>query len=215
MKLNLREYIQADDDISVEEAAQIINERAGKWRNFIGGFSTNNLNWLIYRGMRIIYSPEIAIKYPRSNRRPLTTKNEDHVMADEYFKEKFGIKFRSQSIFTVRDPGIAKFYGDVYSIFPLDDVHFCWSEKVEDFTNELGDFRRKIFPKNSLALVNEISKEQITEFMDSCEYHCDDDSLATTFTKYRDYKKHELMISCDEYLAVRESSLQKVINLLD
>lgn len=202
----------SSDDISIEEAAEIINTRCDEWKKFTGGFPTDNLNWIIYRGMRVHFGADFALKSPRSNRRPLTTNEDVHAFADEYFQQKFGIKFRSNSIFTSRSTELAKYYGDVYAIFPLDRVSFAWSEKVEDFTNDSADYRKR---KLGTASKEPLSKDETFEMLDSFEYHFNDNSLKDEYFKYRDYKGYELMIACDEYLAVRAEILPKVLDLLD
>lgn len=52
----------------------------------------------LYRGFKSI--PEIgAIKKVRKDRKPRDLDINTHNKVDEYFYEKFGIKFRSQSLF--------------------------------------------------------------------------------------------------------------------
>ena len=217
MKLTFKEFLDEStylggDDISPEEAAQMIKERGKEWERIIGGFKTDNLNWLIYRGMMVRFSPDICVKYPRTSRRPMTTERKVHDLADDYFKHKFGIKFRSESIFVSRSKELAESYGDVYAIFPLDRVDFAWSPKVEDFTYEANEFNIKLRDKES---VSNDDFEDFQEFMDKLEYRSNDDSLATEYVKYTNLKKYEVMIKCDEYLAIRAEALNKVLNLLD
>lgn len=202
----------SDDNISAQEAADMINERGGEWKKLTGGFPTNSMNWILYRGMHVMFAPDIVVKYPRTNRRPLTTNKAMHDAADEYFKKKFGVKFRSESIFASRSTTLAKYYGDIYAIFPLDKVSFAWSEKVEDFTNDSLNYKQR---KLGHASKEDLSPEQFEKMMDSFEYHVNDDSLSEAFFKFRDFKGHEIMIHCDEYVAVRQEVLPQVLNLLD
>ena len=204
-------YLQADD-ISPEEAAEMIKERGKEWEKIIGGYATNNLNWIVYRGMKERFSPDICVKYPRSSRRPLTTNKKVHELADDYFKHKFGTKFRSESIFVSRSAELAQSYGDVYVVFPLDRVSFCWSTKVEDFTVTSAKYN-KMFGDGDVTLTKDDFKE-FQKFMDDLDYHCDDDSLKNDFIKYRNFKQYEVMIKCDEYLAIREEALHKVLDHL-
>ena len=217
MKTTFKTYLDestylGEDEISPEEAAKIIKERGHEWEKIIGGFRTDSVNWIIYRGMRVRFSPDICIKYPRTSRRPLTTDKNVHELADDYFKQKFGIKFRSETIFVSRSQPLAETYGDPYVIFPLDRVNFAWSPKVQDFTYSAHAFNSRFKDEES------ISKEDINsfqEFMDDLEYKCDDDSLRNEYVKFSNLKQHEVMIKCDEYLAIRAEVLHKVLNLLD
>ncbi len=204
-------YLQADD-ISPEEAAEMIKERGKEWEKIIGGYATNHLNWIVYRGMKERFSPDICLKYPRSSRRPLTTDKMVDQLADDYFRHKFGTKFRSESIFVSRSAELAQSYGDVYVVFPLDRVSFCWSTKVEDFTVTSAKYNQ-MFGDGEVTLTKDDFKEFQT-FMDDLDYHCDDDSLRNDFIKYRNFKQYEVMIKCDEYLAIREEVLHKVLDLL-
>lgn len=201
------------DEITPEEAAEMINTRGKQWEKLIGGFATNNVNWIVYRGMKERFSPDICLKYPRSSRRPLTTNKKVHELADDYFKHKFGNKFRSESIFVSRSTELAKTYGDVYAVFPLDQVSFCWSPNVEDFTVTSAKYN-KMFDAGEVTLTKDDFNE-FQKFMDDLDYHCDDESLKNDFVKYRDFKQFEVMIKCDEYLAIRQEALPAVLNLLD
>ena len=216
MKLTFKEFLQEStfldsEEISAEEAAKIIKERGKEWEKYIGGYHTDNLNWLVYRGMMVRFSPDICIKYPRTNRRPLTTHAKVHELADDYFKHKFGIKFRSESIFVSRSKSLAEAYGDPYVIFPLDRVDFAWSPKVEDFTYEAHEFNSRFSAGDTVASQD---FKDFQEFMDKLEYHSNDDSLATEYVKFTNLKKYEVMIKCDEYLAIRAEAVHKVIDLL-
>ena len=212
--MRFKEFISesfTSDGISIEEAVQLLKDQGSDWKALTGGFPTNSTNWIIYRGMSVMYAPDFVVKYPRSKRAPLTTEASVHKAADAYLKKKFGIAFRSNSIFVARSKLTAKTYGDVYAIFPLGKVHFCWSEHVEDFTAEQITYKHKY---EDLARAKKMTDEEIYEMMDSFEYHFDDDSLQEKYFKFRNFAKHELMIHCDEYLAVREAELNKFLDLL-
>lgn len=216
MKLTFKEFLEEStyfdsEEISHEEAAKIIKERGKEWEKYIGGYSESNLNWIVYRGMMVRFSPDICIKYPRTNRRPMTTNKKVHELADDYFKHKFGVKFRSEAIFVSRSKSLAESYGDPYVIFPLDRVDFAWSPKVEDFTYEANEFNIKLSDKETLT---KDDFEDFQYFMDKLEYHSNDDSLANEYVKYTNLKKNEVMIKCDEYLAIRAEVVHKVLDLL-
>jgi hypothetical protein len=217
MKTTFKTYLEestylGEDEISPEEAAQIIKERGHEWEKIIGGFRTDSVNWIIYRGMRVRFSPDICIKYPRTSRRPLTTDKKVHEFTDDYFKHKFGIKFRSESIFVSRSKPLAVTYGDPYVIFPLDRVNFAWSPNVEDFTYSAHEFSERFKDRESISS-SEIA--DFEKFMDSLDYKCNDDSLRNEYVKFSNLKQYEVMIQCDEYLAIRAEALPKVLNLLD
>lgn len=92
----------------------------------------------IYRGF--VNRPKVGvILKTRKDRKPRDSSIELHNEADEYFFKKFGIKFRSQSIFCTGDIQSAKKYGKVAKIKPIGDSQICWSPKCFDLI-EKEDF---------------------------------------------------------------------------
>ncbi|RUM46236.1 MAG: hypothetical protein DSY46_00480 [Hydrogenimonas sp.] len=53
--------------------------------------------------------------------------------------KKFGIRFRSQSIFCTGDIQSAKQYGEIAVIEPIGDFEICWSPKCHDLI-EIEDY---------------------------------------------------------------------------
>lgn len=200
------EAMIGDEELSVKEAAQIIKERGKEWEKFIGGFSNKNLNWLMYRGMDIRFAPDYSIQYPRTDRKPLSTKPRFHELADKYFKKNFDTKFRSESVFVVGTKSVAEYYGHPHVIFPLDRVSFAWSRKCADFTFEVD---------TKFGTNTNVSEDEFFNFMGSLEFHVNDDSLKTDYIPYRNVRKYEVMIKCDEYLAVRVEAIPELLDLLD
>ncbi len=74
--------------------------------------------------------------YERNVRKDRTPKDMDedvHTELDGIFKQKFGWKPRSNSIFVSGDVSTASKYGDsIYMIFPVNKYRYLWSLKVED-----------------------------------------------------------------------------------
>lgn len=207
--LNESHYIGDEDSISDAEAAETIKTRCNIWEQYCGNVSKN----ILYRGMSVMFSPDILIKSPRRNRRPLTTNTLLHNITDEVFKEKFGEKFRSNAVFATRDKEIAKHYGSVYAIFPLDQMSFCWSPNVEDFTFiSYKHFYDK--GAESLKFSRDFKKEDVVDFIDSKGYKNNDDSLKDEYFREARYRKHEVMITCDEFLAISLDKLPNVLKLL-
>lgn len=97
------------------------------------------MNIKIYKGFTNL--PEIGtIITTRKNRTPKHLSIEKHNEVDKYFDEKFGIKFRSQSVFCTGDIKTASEYGKVAIIEPIGEFEVCWSPicfdliEIEDFT---------------------------------------------------------------------------------
>ena len=76
---------------------------------------------------------EISLLKSRS---PTDTPRRFHDAADEYFEKKFGVKFRSKSIFTTPNHGLSE-YGDPFIVFPVGEYKVCFSPIVSDAYGEL------------------------------------------------------------------------------
>ena len=74
----------------------------------------------------------------KKSRSPRDTDDEYHNAANAYFEKKFGVKFRSKSIFTF--PNFANdSYGSPFIVFPVGEYKVCYSPKVYDAYNEIFD----------------------------------------------------------------------------
>ncbi|WP_415396242.1 hypothetical protein [Sulfurimonas sp. CS5] len=92
----------------------------------------------LYRGFKNL--PQIdTIITTRKNRKPKHLPLELHEKVDEYFFNKFGIKFRSQSVFCTGKMKSALDYGKVAIIEPVGHFEICWSPKCYDLI-EIEDF---------------------------------------------------------------------------
>jgi hypothetical protein len=58
--------------------------------------------------------------------------DELHDYLDEQFKKKFGWKARSEGVFCVRSKQIAYNYGNPYSVFPIGNYKYIYSNKIHD-----------------------------------------------------------------------------------
>lgn len=123
----------------------------------------------------------------RRNRKPLTTNLRMHEITDEWFFDKFGIKYRSNALFTTADTVTAKGYGNIAAIFPIGDFKYVWSPEMEDLYflfNNIDD----------VELWTE-SPSDVFKKLDSLNYK-DTDLKKALITH------NEIMIHCDDYLAV-------------
>jgi hypothetical protein len=73
----------------------------------------------------------------RQDRRPMDTSKGDTDRFDALFKEKFGWKARSASIFCTGGVSKAETYGTPYIIFPIMRYKYIWSPVVGDLFNFL------------------------------------------------------------------------------
>lgn len=93
----------------------------------------------LYRGQNKNFfeiTDNLYISSTVANRLPATTKIDDHKIADQWFLENFGIRYRSDHVaFVTSDVSSADFYGRKFIFIPIGNFTFCWSPKVDDMFN--------------------------------------------------------------------------------
>jgi len=73
------------------------------------------------------------------NRVPRDTDPLVSKIVDDWFLEKMGVRFRSNATFAVGDVYVTENYGAPFSILPIGEFSFCWSQTVGDLTYDLLD----------------------------------------------------------------------------
>jgi len=68
----------------------------------------------------------------RSNREPKDTPQWMHRDLDNRFFQKFGVRARSNALFTTGSYSQASSYGDIYIIFPKGQYTVIWSDDIQD-----------------------------------------------------------------------------------
>lgn len=144
-----------------------------------------------YRGMSARYPTDrVSVVSPRRSRRPRNSSTFFHETADQWFAQRFGIPYRSQSIFVTSATrsacAYAKTPAHVMRIIPLSTYQYCWSPKISDL----------LF----VAARTGQSRAEIEKYLDSAEY-CE------TALEEAYQMGHEVMLYCDRYVAIPESLL--------
>lgn len=133
----------------------------------------------LYRGMKNFEGNEKIIT-TRKDRKPLHLSMDIHEQADLIFEDKFGIKFRSQSVFCTGSYKEANSYGNiVVRVEPIGHFTVCWSPLCDDFI--------KIMDKNDMS---------VQEFIEINKYQTGDINLAIA-------SKNEIMLYCKQYRAIK------------
>ncbi len=175
---------------------------------------------MLYSGRPSEYKKVIIKKKVRQDRRPKDTPIEIHKAFDDRFHKEFGIRARSQCIFTVGNPNTAKFYGKPYAIFPVGKFEVIWSPQITDLYGDLLDFLNR--PENSRmlnsALRYDLSLEKELRYLDSylmdelIEFIENDFPIKKIYKKGKmcesfDYYDNEVMVHCKEWVGVRVNSI--------
>lgn len=101
---------------------------------------------LLYRSFYKSYSKlrDFGMTTVVKDRTPVDTPIEIHNMFDKYFKAKFGVEPRKNSLFCSKSLKVARHYADnvddVYIIIPLgSEVKYAYSKKILDFFHAMID----------------------------------------------------------------------------
>lgn len=136
------------------------------------------------------------------NRKPIDSSISLHKYAGEWFEKHFGHNYRSNAVFAGSDT--SGYSGERYLIFPIGKWSYVWSTKIADLYGDFpGIFRQTDLydGENSkhlgaTVLSKNLTKEMVFATMDIADYTNNDIYMALA-------EGHEIMIDCDEYLAVR------------
>lgn len=127
------------EEYTEDEFIEIISILENECKEFINEIKKSGAG-PIFRGAKNIddtYNRGLGIKGSRSDRRPLDTKKDVSETLDNCFEEKFGIKLRSNVVFTSKLPNIASDYGKPYLFFPIGDYKYFWNPGVKDLYGDI------------------------------------------------------------------------------
>lgn len=96
------------------------------------GLSIIKSKVVLYRGSNMSEPHKSVLLKTRFDRRPTDTPQVIHDIMDVWFFNKFGIKARSQSIFTTSKLTFAQRYGNPTAILPVGDATYLYSNNVDD-----------------------------------------------------------------------------------
>jgi hypothetical protein len=143
----------------------------------------------LFRGFsRPSADPVIRIQSP-SNRVPKDMPRDVQIEMDDWFFQRFGMRFRESSLFATGDPHTAQNYatdwGQVRQLEPKERFCFCWSPKCADLYNEFEN------PKRT---------ESIEDLLVRLDFQCDDLEAAIL-------SHNEIMLVCPDIEATLIPSL--------
>lgn len=126
---------------------------------------------------------EYAVKQVRGDRKPLDSTPIRHEFVDKWFKETVGFSARSEAVFAYGkhvDKGEVSPYGTPCIIFPIGEIKYVWSAKVQDLYSDIPGTIR--------------SEESLRKWLD-------DQGYKTTGLEEAVQSKSEIMIKCESYFA--------------
>jgi hypothetical protein len=176
----------------------------------------------------------------RKDRKPTSTDVETQEELDFFFKEKFGVKLRSESLFATLDVDMAETYGNLIIVVPKESTNYYTNPHIKDLfyafdtvdslltsklllSDELPDILRKLSSITHKAYtpdtLDEIPIKELIKNLKREDY-------SFIFKRAIDgYKKvtaisdiktnNEVMVDCDEYYYVRYTREMKMRNYGD
>lgn len=161
--------------------------------DLIKAIKDNNMTGrLIWRGMKRS-DEEFGIKSVRKDRKSLSNYPYHYVFNDA-FKEKFGHKLRSETLFVTKDFNEAANYGKAYAVIPKDKPKFYYSPNVKD----LFSYDQRYFANDGKTGTIE---QKIKALVDT---YIEETKISDIKSKYTDV---EIMILCNEYYFVDMTDL--------
>lgn len=178
-----------DGDPTVENILNTIKRDCDPYLSMI---NRNLSMYPIYRGVyRHNYGTSIERGFwqyqTNQFRKPKDMPLSVHQYIDNWFLNKFGIKYRSQAVFGTGSMMLAAEYGSPHMMLPIGNFNFCWTPILEDLYKEFD---------GADAMYGQ---EAINKWMSSLQYRQNDN------LKLAIESGNEIMISCDEYYLLNAS----------
>lgn len=127
----------------------------------------------------------------RKDRRPKDSSIVFHSIADDWFDNKFGVRYRTQAIFVTSRALTARTYAasdrHVMRILPLTAYRYCWSPEISDLLAVIGGLKNK-------------GRDEIEKVLSSLKYR--EDNL-----KEAHDSGHEVMLFCEQYITIPTAGL--------
>ena len=148
----------------------------------------------------------------RKDRKPKDTPLEIHEAMDDWFKDEFGIRFRSNSFFAGFIRKIVAWYGETYMVFPIGKYLAISSPNIKDIYMTIEDYMGKTTEvldlKDDWNILDDASKETA---IDGIEHILDKADYKDVRKGYNE--KNEVMVHCDEYYVLFYDSILREIGI--
>lgn len=138
-----------------------------------------------YRGLSSRYDIQHpSVHYTRKGRRPRDVAENLHQIADSWFSDRFGVRYRSDAIFVSSNLNVVAAYAyspeHIARIIPLGAYSYCWSSRLTDLLE---------------VCLRKPREDELIEELNDADYKETDLESA-----YR--MGHEVMLSCDSYICI-------------
>jgi hypothetical protein len=120
-----------------------------------------------YKGSRFSNINGFQVMEPNLDRTPVDTPQVLHTALNQAFKRQFGFPYRN-GVFASGSYEDARYYGEVYAVFPIGELKYIWSKQIGDLYVQLDrtfNFEEISASKQSLvtAITSVVNAYQNTE----------------------------------------------------
>lgn len=123
-----------DDDILIEE---ILLNNCKPYLTLLKELARNGIKKPLLRGSAQPYDTLTKIKVSERPK-PMSMDQEDHQISNAWFKEKFNVAARTETVFVTTSRGLASNYGLIHYVFPIGKFSIINSNKYTDLFLEMG-----------------------------------------------------------------------------
>jgi hypothetical protein len=152
------------------DAQNILNDDSGDFLSSLEGIDDFRTLWRGFGARSFHGISEIpAVK----NRKPKNNSEDAHRVADSWFLEKFGVRYRSAALFCTGSKEVARHYGNIFAVIPSNGFTFCWSPKIRDLYSEISLSFIKPFDASSIINILEGGDYRISNLSDAIRSGCE------------------------------------------
>jgi hypothetical protein len=110
-----------------------------------------------YKGSRFTNVEGFNVIEPNLNRVPVDTPRVLHDALNQSFKRAFGFPYRN-GVFASSSYDDARYYGPVYAVFPIGELHYIWSKQISDLYVQLDKtFDFETLESSKQSLINAVA----------------------------------------------------------
>jgi len=166
----------------------------------------------------------------RSDRQPKDLSKDIHKDFDDEFLKQFGWRPRSNGLFCTGEEASAYEYGNTFMIFPKGQYKFVWSKRIWDLYIHIKKISKTTTSSREgnvlyQYIYNKVAKEihdagdtpdegffdEVTKEYNKLIISIVESYKSTNITEAID-SKHEIMINCQTYYAVRYKKWYKIVS---
>jgi hypothetical protein len=168
MSTTFKQYLI--EGLSTKEIYDVVEEIVTNCKPYLNEIKDPH-NYMLYRGVSQLVSPTGDIHNTHRDRIPSDTSSSFHKALDEWFVNKFNIRFRSHySMFCTPNMHQAASYGNVCVIYPIGKINYIWAPKMRDLfayiahKERINNISQNTTPEEAYKHINKWFNEDNVEY---------------------------------------------------